>query len=470
MDYSKLDSYLEDRMPNLLDDLKALVAINSERGAAEEDKPFGSGPAEALAKATALIEEDGFTVRNFDNYVITADYADDLEPGLDILAHLDVVPAGDGWSVTEPFAMKIEGDRVYGRGTVDDKGPALCALYAMKAVRDCGFKLKKNVRLILGSDEECGSSDIAYYFSKEKSAPMSLSPDADYPLINIEKGRLQSGFKASLPLSDKLPRLLMFDGGVKTNVVPDKARAVIEGLTADRVEAAMTKASAETLCRFTAEPYGDGSSLLIRSFGATAHGSTPQHGVNALTGLLSLLSELPLADAPVHTVFKDLAAAFPHGDFTGEGLGVAMSDEKSETSLALTILTYSPENGLNGQYDCRACLKATDATLTDVIGAKLTSIGLEPYPDKMVPSHCVDEDSFLVKTLMGLYNGMTGLKSEPLCIGGGTYVHDIEGGVAFGVCTDDLDNHMHGADEFITMEQLLFGARIYARAIIELCG
>ena len=138
VDYTKIDTYLEEHIPALLEDLSRLVAIDSERREALPGMPFGREAAECLSAASDMIRGYGFSVKNYDNYVITADMDPELEPHLDILAHLDVVPAGDGWQVTKPFAMKIEDGRAYGRGTSDDKGPALCALYAMRAIKEIG--------------------------------------------------------------------------------------------------------------------------------------------------------------------------------------------------------------------------------------------------------------------------------------------------------------------------------------------
>lgn len=100
---------------------------------------------------------------------------------MDVLAHLDIVPAGDGWTVTEPFVPVVKDGKIYGRGTADDKGPAIAALYAMRAVKELGIPVKKNVRLILGTDEECGSSDIRHYYSVEEEAPMTFSSGRQLP-------------------------------------------------------------------------------------------------------------------------------------------------------------------------------------------------------------------------------------------------------------------------------------------------
>lgn len=178
----KIHEYLSVHRDEMVEDIKTLIKVDSARAEALPGKPYGEGAAEALLAGLSLFEKHGFLGKNWDNYAIDT-VINGKELGLDILAHLDVVPGGDGWTKTTPFEPIVEDGKMYGRGTSDDKGPAVAALYAMKAVRDLGFELDKDVRLILGSDEECGSSDIAYYFGKNTHAPMTISPDADFPLV-----------------------------------------------------------------------------------------------------------------------------------------------------------------------------------------------------------------------------------------------------------------------------------------------
>ena len=470
MNFEKIDRYLEDHLEELLQDLSVLVSINSERTEALPGMPFGKGNADCCAAAMPIVEKCGLKVTNYDNYVITGDLMDEKERGLDILAHLDVVPAGDGWSITTPFEMKVQDGKVYGRGTSDDKGPALCALYAMRAIKELGLPLNKSVRLILGFDEECGSSDLKYYFQKETSAPYSLSPDADFPMINIEKGGLRSGFQVEAKIAEQLPRVLSFDSGVKTNVIPDKATAKVEGLDA---EAVLTIANAlPGMDGITFSCREENGALTVEARGLTGHAAHPQSAHNALTALLALLAALPLSEAPIHEHIKAVSALFPHGDCFGGGLGVDMEDEVSgKTVLSLTICHLSEENGFSGTFDCRACLSANDTNTTDVIHGKFRDAGLG-YDDsrKMFEPHYVPEDSQLVQTLMDVYEDMTGSRPKPLCIGGGTYVHHIDNGVAFGCGFADLNNNVHSADEFMTLDQIRFSCRIYARAILALCG
>ena len=152
-------------------------------------------------------------------------------------------------------------------------------------------------------------------------------------------------------------------------------------------------------------------------------------------------------------------------------LGVALEDEVSgKTTLSLDILTYSAEAGLQGMFDCRACLSASDENTTDVIRERLRQAGVTPMDSRMYAPHYVPEDSRLVQTLLGIYNEMTGKVHRPICIGGGTYVHEIENGVAFGCGTDDVDTRAHSADEFMPIDQMLFSSKVFVRAILALCG
>lgn len=156
MTEEKIDAYYDSKKDEMIEDLKTLVRIDSQRGRAKEGKPFGDGPAKVVAAAEGLMKQYGLQTTNYDNYVVTGDFGTQ-EKALDILAHLDVVPVTEDWTVTEPFQPKVVDGRIYGRGTADDKGPAIAALYALRAIRELGLPMKKSVRLILGSDEECGS-------------------------------------------------------------------------------------------------------------------------------------------------------------------------------------------------------------------------------------------------------------------------------------------------------------------------
>ncbi|EET60968.1 dipeptidase PepV [Marvinbryantia formatexigens DSM 14469] len=462
----QIEAFIDSHKEEMLEDLKTLVRINSVRGEEKPGKPYGDGPAEVLAAAQKMMAGYGFAVKNYDNYVVTGDF-NDREKQLDILAHLDVVPVTEDWTVTQPFEPVVIDGKIYGRGTADDKGPAIAALYAMRAIRECGVPLSRNVRLILGSDEECGSSDLDHYYGIEQEAPMSFTPDADFPVINIEKGRLAKSFTASFAHDgEEGGRVLAFHGGDKVNVVPANAWALVTGVPLETVQTAV--AGDESGVRFTVSE--EESGIRITAKGLAGHASTPEVGRNAICALLALLAELPLVDNAQNNALKAVSELFPFGDLCGTALGVEMEDEISgKITVNLGVLDFDGTS-LKGIFDSRVPICGNDSNVTAVIAAKMQEKGLSLEEGPMTPPHHVPAESAFVQTLLASYEKYSGKKGEARAIGGGTYVHDLERGVAFGCMSDDVDNHMHGDDEFMLVDVLVMSAKIFADVICKLCS
>lgn len=466
MDKEKIERYIEEHRQEMLEDICTLCRINSERSSYQEGKPYGEGASRALAAALSMAESYGFSITNYDNYVGTADL-NDKERQLDILAHLDVVPAGDGWTVTKPFEPVIKDGKLYGRGTADDKGPAVAALYAMRAVKELGIPLSKNVRLILGTDEECGSSDIAHYYAEEPEAPMTFSPDGSFPVINIEKGRLPGHLTAAFTPSEVLPRILSVKGGTKINVVPGEAAAVIEGLDDDLVREIGKQITEETGVVF--EIQGKDSTLELTALGKGAHAAAPAGGKNALAALLLLLDRLPFAACEQTEKLHHLTGLFPWDDTEGKALGVAMADDCSGALTVTFSLLELTDRTLDASFDSRVPICGSNETVVEPIRAKLASCGMVLENETMTPPHYVDGESDFVKTLLSAFERYTGRKGYCEYTGGGTYVHDLKNGVAFGAAMPETDNRMHGADEFAVIDELIVSAKIFAQVIIDLC-
>ena len=460
MDYRKeIEGFIDSHREDMIEDICRLCRINSEKMPYTEGKPYGEGTFEALQAALSMAEGYGFSITNYDNYVGTADL-NDKESQLDILAHLDVVPAGEGWTETSAYEPVVKDGKLFGRGTADDKGPAVAALYAMRAVKELGIPLNKNVRLILGTDEECGSSDIAYYYDKEKEAPMTFSPDAEFPVINIEKGRLEGHFHAEFKASEAVPRLVKVEAGIKANVVPGKAKATVEGINLATLETLAEEMKAETGISFGFE--GSFPVFRITAQGEGAHASTPQEGKNAATALLLLITRLPFAACRQMEVIRSLTELIPHGDTEGKALGVAMADELSGAlTLAFDILEIT-DSRMHGIFDSRTPICGNEDNVLKPVTEKMAERGITVLTKEMLPPHHVDGNSPFVKTLLGAYEEYTGRKGECVSMGGGTYVHDLKNGVAFGAALPETDNRMHGADEFAVIDELLLSAKIFA--------
>ena len=449
-------------------DVIDLCKIQSDRTAPIEGMPYGKGPYLALMAGKALCEREGFATKLYDNRVVTADLTD-LEAGLDVLAHLDVVPAPpEKWTVCQPFEPIEKDGRIYGRGTSDDKGPAIAALYAMSCIRDLKVPMAKNVRLILGSDEECGSSDIAVYYATEPEAPMTFSPDAEFPVINCERGGFHPLLTASFPPCEALPRVISVDAGVKASVIPDDAEAVVEGFTAEALQPFCDTASAATGAKYILT--GDEKHMHIMCKGVGGHAAGPSAANNALTALMDLIARLPLAAAEAHDRLKAIATLFPHGDWDGKALGIDMADELSgRLTISFTMFHYCTTS-LKAEADCRSPICATEENLIGQTDRAAAALGLTNEGKRMRKPHYVPGDSAFVQTLLDTYETWTGSKGKCISIGGGTYVHELKNGVAFGAGFIGTDTHMHGADEFAIIDELMTAGMIFADAMIRLCG
>ncbi|WP_295066880.1 Sapep family Mn(2+)-dependent dipeptidase [Ruminococcus sp.] len=429
---TEIRKYLEAHKQEMIDLLAELVAIPSIQGKAEEGAPFGREPARALEVMLKKCEEAGFKVDNVENYAGSADI-NDLPAELAVLAHLDVVPVGSGWT-TDPFVLRYEPDtdKLVGRGAIDDKGPAVAAFFAARAVKELGLPLKKGIRLIFGTNEENGSADLAYYRQKRELPPMVFTPDGDYPLINAEKGMLRVYFSSDFDDEE----ILEIQAGTVINAVPQFCTVTMDSDEGEPVEAVYE--------------------------GVSAHASTPEKGENAITQFLDSYSG-------ENMLLCGLAELFPHGEFNGKNCGLGFRDEISgDMTCVLSML--NTENGrIYGGIDIRFPLDRKKAEIGGIICDALESAGFTVDSCEGVEPHCTDENSTFVQTLLKTYERVTGDKGRCIAIGGGTYVHEIEGGVAFGAEFPNEDGHMHSPDEFITVANLLKNAEIMAESIAELC-
>lgn len=462
----RISQWVDSHETELIRDIGRLVAVPSVRGAAEPDAPFGPGPRAALDEAMALCAQYGFATQVYGGAVGTADL-NALPARVDILAHLDVVGEGPGWD-TPPYEAVLKGDGcLYGRGTDDDKGPAVMALFAMRCVRELGLPLRHGCRLILGTDEESGSEDLPFYYSSHAPAPNTFTPDTGFPVYNVEKGMFRPRVTRAWAPEEALPRVAAIEGGFRINVLPSDARATVLGL--DAAEALKYGGEAASRCGvvLSACDLKGGAELSVH--GRQAHAASPEEGVNGITALLEILCALPLADCESTRALRGLAAAFPHGDWRGEACGIAREDWLSGgLTLAFDLLSLDG-CGLEAKLDGRVPLCADEANCRAPFEAKLRALGFE-VEGEMRPAHHTPAEGEFVSTLLACYEAFTGRKGECLSTGGGTYVHDIEGGVAFGAGMPDFASNLHGANERINIRDSLTACKIFALAIAELCG
>lgn len=418
-----MEKYLNDTVKTI----QELIRIDSTNQPAEEGMPFGKGAARALQAFLSCAAAMGFETRNYDNYVGEVLFGEG-EP-FAILAHLDVVPAGSGWTHA-PFGGEIENGKLYGRGAMDDKGPAVVCLYALKALKDEGFQPRKTIKLIVGCNEECGWGCIDHYKQCAEMPKVGFTPDADFPVIYAEKGILHVKFYFPL---ENAPFTALY-GGKGVNMVCDEAFA-----QCDKTEGAE---------RYSLRVEDD----LLVSRGVSAHGSTPEKGKNALEPLFAYFARTNEDMRRAHEIlFEDIFGLKNFADETGR-------------------LTMSPDIANYGDGILSVCVDIRyPATLPlQAVLDVLNKTGVRYEEIHHQSALFNPKDSFLIQTLQRVYNEATGERAEPIAIGGGTYARALECGAGFGpqLCGEPVT--IHQKDEYISIPHVKFLLNLYRRAVEEL--
>lgn len=452
----KVDAWLDAHQGAIVEAVQNIIAIPSVKGEPAPGAPFGTEVKAALDNALMLAEGMGFATKDLDGYAGYAEFGAGEEL-VGVLCHLDVVPAGVGWT-HPPFGGEIHDGRIYGRGTVDDKGPAIAALYAMAAVKECGLPMKRRVRLILGCDEESGMQCLDHYCKCEEIPAMSFSPDAEYPLVNSEKHGFGTNYQ--LPYASSIT----VQAGERSNVVPGEATATVP-LPLSRIlpimEAYMEKSeygcSAEAL---------DEASAKITMRGLSAHASLPDQGRNAFFALIDLLDKLPLPEADAKAV-SDLVRAF-NFECHGESFGLDKTDASGRLTLNVGVINWDETGIRRLSIDIRAPITMERGEIEAALDARLNPIGLTAARTSFSKGYCVPPESELVSKLLKVYSARTGEPATPLAIGGGTYARHLPNAVAFGCEIPGHEASIHMPNEYITIEDLMFNVHVLADAIIAL--
>ncbi|MBN1195323.1 MAG: dipeptidase PepV [Methanomicrobiaceae archaeon] len=458
------DRAVDRHAPELLAAVQELVRIRSVAGEPSPGAPFGTGPAEALRAALAIANRLGFPTVNLDNIVGYAESGagDDY---VAVLGHLDTVPEGEHWTYP-PFGGEIHDKKIYGRGALDDKGPALAALFALKAVIESGVPLSKRVRVIFGTAEETGGTDIPSYTSRERPPVSGFTPDANFPVVFAEKGLLWIELEKPLNTVDSSgAALVSLSGGTAPNMVPEAAAAVIRTDDPGAILRASEEFPRSPGCSLDAAIEGD--RVVIRSGGVSAHASTPEKGRNAIMQLLAFLATQEFGPSGAAGAIRFFARTIGT-ETNGASFGLALSDEPSG-GLTLNAGTIDVTGTtFRITLDIRHPVTVEKDTVLDRIEASLRDTGFSATIRKYDAPLFYPTDSELIQILTAVYREATGDETPPVAIGGGTYARKLQNTVAFGPYRPGTNPPIHRRDEYVGCDELIAMAKIYARAIYAL--
>lgn len=485
------EEYLKKNEQAMIEGLQKLIRYNSEQAdpvttGEGQVYPFGRGVQDCFMACLELARGMGFECTNVDNYGGHIDWpgsgrdiTDETgnvtgheEPKImAIIGHLDVVPAGSGWDF-EPYGGEVKDGCIYGRGTTDDKGPVISCLYAMKALKDAGYVPENTIRIIIGLDEETGWKGMDYYFSKVRRPDYGFTPDADFPVINGEKGMLvfelakkfgrnQTGSKGLV--------LRSLSGGTAPNSVPDRCRAVVRSDVSGAYDEIREKAAAyreETGHKLTCK--GMGKSLELTSAGLAAHGAKPESGLNAVSVMMEFLGRLNFVSEEIND-FIGFYNQYIGFCLDGAALGIDFEDEKSgKMVFNLGMAEIGPE-AAKLTVNVRYPVTCSEAQVFKTIEPVMNQYNLGVIKGKNHDPLYLDLDNPMVAAMLEIYRKHTGdTDSQPMVIGGGTYARSTPGIVAYGAQFPGDEDLMHQKNEKMSLERLRQMTEIYAEAIYRL--
>lgn len=439
-----MESVMQKYFDEIVASTSEILKFDSSLKPAEEGCPFGKETADCLQYFLSLAESMGFETHNYDNYVGEVTFGEGKE--FAILAHLDVVPAGSGWKYP-PFGGEINDDpseggvlgtKIWGRGAMDDKTPAIVCLYALKALKDEGVAPNRKFKLIVGCNEEAGWKCIEHYNKVAQMPEEGFTPDANFPVIYAEKGILH--FTSSFALDDAPMSALK--AGERVNMVCDSASAIL------------TRKAAEKLVYYENPIEGtrlsyDNTTNILRAYGKSAHGSTPEIGANALQALLCFLASFHDGCKKVYDLlFNDATGLKTLQDETG-------------------VLTVSPDvaSFKDGVLKITTDIRFPATLPLEAVTSKLDEFGAEYVIDNYQAPLYNDPNGRLISTLVRVYNQVTGKNEAPIAIGGGTYARALKCGCAFGpeVCGEEAT--IHQANEYVTFDRIKLMSEVYYNAV-----
>lgn len=415
-------------------------------------KPFGEGVAQALEWFKNKGDEEGFTAKLVDGYAAHAEYGTG-EEYVYVFGHCDVVPAGEGWK-SDPFKLSQYGDKLVGRGVIDDKGPLLAAFLALKLIRDKALPVKRTIRIVAGGNEESGFKCINYYFQKEPKPTYGFTPDAKFPVINGEKGGMV------LEIFGKAAnKTILLSGGEVHNTIPNSVSVKNCSIAVEAIEQFLKEES------LTLEHIQEKNKVIgFKLNGLGGHSSKPEKANNPIEKIFKLL-----AKELNEKWLEDLAALFGGDNRDGRIFGWDIKGRCGTLTMVPTILRME-----NGWLQITLSIRYPENISVEAILEKISSYfkhkGMEGYEIKVSSNkkpHYIEADSLLVRTLYEIYLKHTGDGKNPIRVtSAGTYASQMENSVIFGgEFPDGSAGNAHLAGEYGSEHAFVKAIGIYAEAL-----
>ena len=433
MDTETIKQLIAAHRDEFLKALDAIMQIQSVKGEPAPHAPFGKGPRAVLDAVVKLGQQYGFQTGIVNDAMAYVQWGDDNDDYVGIVGHLDVVPAGDGWSYP-PFKLSEKDGRFFGRGVLDNKGASIASLYGMKLLKDAGVKLHRTVRLIFGSDEESGSADVPLYLKQEKAPRFGFTPDCKWPVVYGERGIVNYQIKTPLP-TQTMDQLSEIVGDQAMDHVPDELTAALNG-----------------------------KPLTVK--GKRTPTNAPEMGENAITWLAKHAVDDDLVQDPLKDYFQWVVDAL-HEKHYGEGLDIAFEDADSGKLIVTPYKLTKADDGMVLEVAMRYPVSFTEADVTAGL-KKAVPAGSTITVVRSIPGVMHDKHDPFIAELSKVYEDVTGLDGTPLTTTGATYARAMPNIVAYGPSFPGQKGIAHKQDEWMDEKDLMLNMAVYMSAIIAM--
>lgn len=467
-DIQEIRRWIKSHMPDIVKDLTRICRIRSVAEVdAADDPPYGKGCREVLGEMLHIGEENGFAVRNYDNYVGKICYNRlENKDSIGIWAHLDVVEEGRDWNY-EPYVPVVKEGYFIARGCQDNKSSAIMGLYVLKYMKEHNIRLSHDLELYLGTCEEQGMYDLDYYVKHYDCPTLSLVPDSGFPVCCGERG----SFNGELIFTGDWEKELLdavCDCGLYT--IPDKAEVAL----------ACSEALWEKCRRLEAPLFArkEGDTIRITAKGISSHASNPEAGKNALTILAEALYGQELVSGECRTLFSMILDI--NREPTGKALDVFCEDGLSGpvclTATQLKLQDGHPVIGFMGKYP----VTCSGFPFEERAGKAAGERGFELKTTRLARANYFNPEHAVAKALTGLCQELLENEDGPFVMSGGTYARKLPNAFAFGTGMKlpppptglfaPGHGDYHQPDESIALARIQKALEIYICGILQIDG
>lgn len=458
----EIDQWIEKNKEAFVKDLDRLVAVPSISVHGDDTYPYGKECGRVLDEMTALAAGYGFQVKNHEYHCgsLLVKGTGDSPRRIGIYAHLDVVPLGEGWH-NPPLKCTQKDGFLIGRGVGDNKGPGICALYALRYLKEHGIELKNDVLVYYGLSEETGMQDIEYFCRTQQVPDFNLVADTNFPVCYGEKGLMRADIEREIE-----GNLVSFHGGSVVNVIPPKAEAVISGVSLEAAREKLGDIEGISVDR-------DGESVKVTALGISRHAAFPEGSVNAIQELSKALAGSGLLTGSAAHGVKAVAAMT--SDYYGESCGIPFEDKESGRLTCVGSVIHAQDGVMKVSFDTRYPVTVDGDEVVDGFKKRAESLGFAVSVGELSAPAYVPLDNPYIPVLSEICDCVQGKHYEPYTMGGGTYSRHLPCAIGFGPGVPDAPNPFenghgqgHQPDECVPFDMLLKGLKTYIISLLEL--